>query len=111
MYSFFCGRQRNNDLVVRVLARGVGDLTSVLALLVECRLQHVTVPDALINKRITVDSRLTGARWGKSCHRPSDTRFMKIFGRWIVPTVNTQCENCFALFKRMLIRMGVGARN
>jgi len=54
VYSFFCGRRRNNDLVVRVLARGVGDLTSVPALLAERSLQHVTVPDALINMRITV---------------------------------------------------------
>lgn len=61
VYSFFCGRQRNNDLVVRVLARGVGDLTAVLVLLFECRLQPVPVPDALISPRITGYSCLTGA--------------------------------------------------
>ena len=95
VYSFFCGRQRNNDLVVRVLARGVGDLTSVLALLVECRLQHVTVPDALINMRITVYSCLTGVLWRKICYRSSGPQTLhlykvyKYFGRGIIPGVNT----------------------
>lgn len=67
VYSFFCGRGRNNDLVVGVRARGVGDLTSVLVLLVASRLQHVAVPDSLINTRITMCSCLTGVLGRKIC--------------------------------------------
>lgn len=41
MYSLCCGRGRNSDLAVRVLARGVGDLPAVLVLLTQGRLLHV----------------------------------------------------------------------